>query len=176
MKKIISLVLAVAMMFALAGVASAATLTNGNQSTQLGDTGALPVTVTVAVDEAPSYYVTVAWDELNFTYNYGAWNPQNRQYEAGAWAGSKNSATVSVTNKSNVGLWYTAVLTDTTNASGAVATLSDAATLEGGVQLPNDGVAKTFTVNVSDPTSVSDANGVEVGKLTVTILASDPTL
>lgn len=100
MKKIISLVLALAMMLALSVTAFAATNNGGASS--------IEVTGTYAAGQSAAKLISVdiTWDTMSFTYtgaNAGVWNPQTHSYDgtANATWGDKTAATITVKNHSN---------------------------------------------------------------------------
>lgn len=181
MKKIISVLLAVALIAAMSVTVFAATPA-AQTIQELSGTATGQVDVKIAKnaeqDITKVYYVDVTWDSLDFTYTFNksktnTWQPGSHTYteEGNANANwDKTSATVTVTNHSNAAVVVSAAaptamngvsvaVTDPVNLPSAVGKATDAADLKG-----------TFTVSVSGvPTVESDFT---IGNVTLTI--SDP--
>jgi len=113
MKKIISMILAVAMMFALAVVASAEPNATFDGD---GSTSAIPVTVTV-IEEAPTYDVDITWPAMSFEYKLTGWN--GTAYQSGTWT-SGTTKSVSVQNNSSVSVYVMGTLDNGTGAENVV--------------------------------------------------------
>ncbi|MBQ3003015.1 MAG: hypothetical protein IJD82_04730 [Clostridia bacterium] len=127
-------------------------------------------TVTPAV-----YSVDIQWTGMTFTYSQEdtrVWNAANHTYETvseGAW--DKTTATVTVTNHSNVEVEVNVAYTPIEN-TGVVGTLTDAsAVLNAGVEGDYEGASSataTLTISGTPQNSVT-AEGIKVGTLKVTL-------
>ena len=111
MKKFVSLILALVLVFSLTVSASAETYTTGNDNKVVTIKKDVP-------DKATVYYVIVNWGTLDFTYTYTSqtWIPERHVYEAGEnseW--NQESTTITVTNHSNAVVQVDAFLS---NADG----------------------------------------------------------
>ncbi|MBP3313800.1 MAG: hypothetical protein J6K84_03990 [Oscillospiraceae bacterium] len=180
MKKILSIVLAVSMLFALALNAGAAVGSTNLDAGISGETSK-PVKVTVNGVEVSStiYYVVVEWDSLNFTYDFDeagrVWDPEqhediitegNAGWEVDTANGQDSIANgvkgdITVINHSNAAVQYSAELAVGTDLGGVSVALSgdDAKTLTSGVGLTFATADKgTFAVEVTGaPTAKVEA-------------------
>ena len=149
MKKVLSVVLAIAMMSALAIPAFAAVTTQGDLSKEIG----VKVVLTDAKDtDTKIYSADIAWDDLTFTYTYTdklQWNPANHKYEtvvanAEATKWDKTEAKVTVTNHSNDAINVTAAVAAATALDGVTADCDTktAATIAAGVEDQYDAASK----------------------------------
>lgn len=111
MKKIIALVLAVALIMSMGIAAFAAELDNGTKD--------VTATYTKGTASDVIYSVDVTWGSMEFNYTapaQGTWNPESHSYDdaetAGRWSYETDANKITVTNHSNsevtVGLSYTA--------------------------------------------------------------------
>ena len=126
MKKIISLILALALVMSMSVTAFAA----DNTATNTGVEGT-PITVTGKYNAGGSAATTVSvditWDDMTFTYtgaSEGTWNPESHSYTGsteGGW--SKNTATITVVNHSNAAV--NATLSFTATATGVTGTFTE---------------------------------------------------
>ena len=108
MKRIVSLIMAVALMAVLCvGANAAPTILTDTQKTGTGN-----VYVKVS-NAAKKYHVVVTWDDLTFTYSKGIWDPSTLKYGEGSWSGE---GTVSVENRSNAAITYSATYAADANA------------------------------------------------------------
>ncbi len=169
MKKIISMILAVAMMFALAVFAMAAGSSDTLNDTETS-TGALDVSVTV-VPAAKSYNITVTWDnDLDFEYRFGNWTTGNtNDYAAGTWSHTKTNVTVQ--NNSNAEIWYKATYA-TVTVDGV--TLSMSGNPTGNLEACTRGAAGVtgqFAIDVTGnpQTNTASNHTYDAGDLVVTI-------
>ena len=97
MKKVLSFVLALAMLLSLPAIAFAE-VNNG--------TSATTITVNGTYAPAKKISVTVSWENMDFTYTASGWDPDTHQYTgSGAW--STDTKTITVTNHSNVAVTAT---------------------------------------------------------------------
>ena len=105
MKKIMSLILALALMMSLAIPAFAATNEGGNTSIDVKAqyTGETTTTDTISVN--------IAWGAMEFTYHVGStkvWDAGTHTYtttsDAGTWSAKQDTNVVTITNHSNVGV------------------------------------------------------------------------
>ena len=142
MKKIVSLFLALALVFSLTISASAAissaNIDNNSDPKETSEVVKVNVVAPVSSDEI--YYVVVKWDSMDFTYkfaNQGTWNPQTHAYDSAKESGWYNGETkldgnpdpvnIKVYNHSNVALNTTVKIDGSNSAtvvSGVDATLS----------------------------------------------------
>ena len=171
MKKLLSMILAVAMMFALAVTVFAensATLdANENNSKDM------PVTITVTSDLTKVYSVKVDWN-LTFTYAFGAWSPdfQNPGYNGNGWGNQTGS--IKITNASNDAVTYSLGDFSASNGYEAVTMVySEAsATIESADDNDGTGTVHEKTVTVTPggkPTSLTAVNSAQMGTVKVTI-------
>lgn len=163
MKKVLALILALVMVFAMSTVAFA--------DSALGDK-TQPVTVSVVKED--TYSFTVAWDNPTFTYTLGEWDGDS--YAEGTWDDSKNSSTITVTNNSNVGIVVSAAYVENEeikNKTGITATLTgerqELASAFGADTAPKATftLALTATGNVNETTTEAT-----LGTITLTISAA----
>lgn len=172
MKKIISLILALALVMSLSVTAFAAEgITNGGTDTS-DVKGTYSSTATVTV-----YSVDITWEGLSFTYNgefEGTWNPETHEYENGTAAGwAAGNGTITVTNHSNTAITATPSYTakdgfESAGMNFSVAAL-EVATADNGVDgAAGSAVTGTITVTPSGslPEGTADAT---IGTITITI-------
>ena len=128
MKKMLSLILAIVMMFALAvGASAEEPSVSTSQDVQEVASGTYGKDVDIVIKNvagaaAAVYYVTIDWNPLTFTYDYAeeakeVYNPlthSSRPVPAGTagWVNNYTSAYVTVTNHSNVAVDVSASLKD----------------------------------------------------------------
>lgn len=172
MKKILSLILALAMIMSLSVTAFAAEgITNGDTDTaDVKGTYSSEVTVTV-------YSVDISWEGLSFTYNgafEGNWDPKTHEYENSTAAGwAAGNGTITVTNHSNTAITatpsYKAVAGyETAGVSFSTAAL-EVATADNGVD-GAAGSAVTETIVVTPTGSLPEGtDDVTIGTITITI-------
>ena len=145
MKKILSIILALAMALSMSVTAFAAT-NDGTSGTDITVNGTY--TPGTAADEKIS--VDIVWEAMNFTYtapSQGTWNPATHAYEGateGGW--SDNTPAITVTNHSNVAV--NATLGFTASVTGVVGTFTEAS------GTANDGVLELAT---AEGTEVANA-------------------
>lgn len=185
MKKFLALILALTMVFSLAGVAFAEDVAGNNVDATGAGSENNPVTVTVAA-VSTVYYVEINWDSLSFAYTASAtWDPTtHKYYDEGKL---KESANITVINHSNAQVWSTASLEEG-QGRGFTATLENAAfELERAdvcaLGNPNDADSAQHVVKVSgqpdvdflkDLANASPDLSVTVGTVTVTISPTAP--
>lgn len=172
MKKILSLILALAMIMSLSVTAFAAEgVTNGGTDTaDVKGTYSSEATVTV-------YSVDIAWEGLSFTYNgafEGNWNPKTHEYENATAAGwAAGNGTITVTNHSNTAITATPSYSPATGYESAGVSFSTAAlqvaTADNGVD-GAAGTAVTGTITVTPTGSLPEGTeDVTIGTITITI-------
>lgn len=177
MKKILSSLIAFAMVLSMSATAFAA---GGSVTGQGIGNQTVGVTARYAASASTEtvYSVDITWGNMIFTYSESGvrtWNPENHTYTAnksGGW--DKTTADITVTNHSNadvtVKLTYTA---DTANGNtGVTCTLSNAGgILAAGTEgKPDEAEQIISTLMISGaPNSNVTAAGVRVGTITVTI-------
>ena len=177
MKKVLSVVLAIAMMSALAIPAFAADIE------AVDDSKAQDITLTVANTDEESdvvvYSVDVAWGQVAFTYNITTtydWNPATHEYNANpsyeyAWAGEGNTGVITVTNHTNKALTASAA-SEVKNASAFTVSCGQAASLATAVntevaKAPTDTIS--YTVNAPETKPTAEASATVIATITVTI-------
>lgn len=121
------------------------------------------------------YSVDISWSSMIFTYTESStknWNASNHSYETesqGAW--DKTTATVTVTNHSNVSVNVSTNYTST-GATGITGVLNNGtAALDAGIEGDYAGAdTHTATLTISGtPSSAITADGVKIGTVKVTI-------
>ena len=172
MKKILSIILALAMALSMSVTAFAAT-NDGTSGTDITVNGTY--TPGTAADEKIS--VDIVWEAMNFTYtapSQGTWNPATHAYEGateGGW--SDNTPSITVKNHSNVAV--NATLDFTADVAGVIGTFTEAsgtandkvlelATAEG----TEVSAAPTATANFGISGAAIDADKT-LGTITVTV-------
>ena len=194
MKKTLSILLSIVLMFALAIPVFAA------EETSVTDLPANPapnhdVTATYTPGQNVSggtvYHVTVAWDiQSDLTYTQGnttyTWNTDSTKYEKGEpaedkWSG-KATVTITVTNRSNAAItatpsWQAAAGIDVTCDEGTAVNVPSAATgtdlTAAEPMVQGEAKSDTITATVNTPTGGSiSANNAVVGTITVNIAAN----
>lgn len=190
MKKIITLALAVLMIFAMSVSAFADDyLGNWDSANDAADattneTGAQNVTITLndqAEDPAKVYYVQVLWESLAFTYTFASnavWNPENHQYEVdgnaanGTWS---DAATVTMKNHSNDIVNVTVSQEDANTSDAVTIVLSTEDAQDIAAAVPGTRYEDASAVNVTiQPQGVPDVNtqdGTVIGTVKVTFAA-----
>lgn len=172
MKKIISLILALAMVMSLSVTAFAAEgVTNGGTDTS-DVKGTYSSTATVTV-----YSVDIAWEGLSFTYNgafEGNWNPETHEYEDATAAGwAAGNGTITVTNHSNTAITATPSYTAKDGYESAGVSFSNdalnVATADNGID-GAAGTAVTGTITVTPTGSLPEGTkDAVIGTITITI-------
>ncbi len=176
MRKLLSVLLAVAMICALAITANADTL-DATTTTASKDVNA---TYVEGAKAGTVYSVDVAWGDMQFTYtdrSEGVWNPATHTYDnktEAAWApAAADSGNITVTNHSNaavgVAFAYTPAEGSTVTAAFDNATATLAAAVENDVEN-----APKATVNLSITGGTISATG-KIGTVTVTLDATEET-
>lgn len=189
MKKFLALILALVMVFSLAGVAFAEDVAGNNVDTSTGAGTENNDVVVKVTASAKVYYVEINWEPLEFTYSGEAkWEPTSHSYDRTGLGFTDDEAVITVINHSNAPIWSTAKLENVDTTSGFSATLDVteldlvSADTDGYINTAN-APAKTHTVTVNgEPTDAFLADvaagltpSVTIGKVTVTISATDPT-
>ena len=174
MKKIVTLILTIILIMSISVPAFATEAMD-----TVGQNGAKDINVTAKYDsstEMPNVYsVDIEWSSMTFTYTQKdtkTWNAADHSYNTsseGAW--DKTTATITVTNHSNVAVntnvAYTAV-----EETGITGTVTDAASvLDAGVEGNYDGAdSHTATLTISGtPNDTVTSDGITVGTIKVTI-------
>ena len=163
MKKIVSILLVLAMMSALCITVFAAELSSGVTGDKTG-------TVSVSVNKNPAatdvYDVTIEWNTLAFTYNATAWNSESGAY-TGTWANGGTS-TIDITNKSNAAVAVSASINgeNAATVNGVTATLTNNSFSLASAAAA--GAPTTGSVNIA-VTGAPKADSITVGTITVEI-------
>lgn len=169
MKKILSLILAVALVMAVGATAYAATISTGNQSIDV------EAKYQDSITTATVYSVDVTWGAMQFTYSESGamtWNPADHTYTdntTAAWTASGN--TVTVTNHSNAAVTASfefAALEDYDTVTGSFDIASE--TLEAGVVDGYDSADNvTSTLSLAGTLAETVTDYTRVGTITVEI-------
>ncbi len=150
MKKLLSIVLALALVFTFAVSAFAATdkpvPSSENQIVQLEVT-----------ESGTIYNVDIEWGNMKFTYNLGAWNPGTHKYDgAGSWVVDAGQAAI-VEDEATVGVQSPITVTNHSNAP-VDAALSLAGYDDGAVTgVTDDLTVKTMNLVAAPEHSAQDA-------------------
>lgn len=174
MKKFLSLALVLVMALTLSVSVFAGTTTlNDTDPTTTGD---LPVKVTTTISTPDVYSVDVEWETLSFTYNATkTWQPADHSYAySGTWADDRNTATVTVTNHSNVAVEIDATITNATAVAGISVDMTNKGAgidLNAGVEgHPETADAKVFTVEATaTPANIEVVTEAIVANVKVTL-------
>ena len=174
MKKILSLLLATALVMSMSLSALAAEMKD-----TVGQNGEKEISVTAKYDsstEIPNVYsVDISWTSMTFTYtekDTKTWNAADHSYKTateGAW--DKTTATITVTNHSNVAV-KTNVVYSAVEGTGVSGTMTDAAAaLNAGVEGNYSGAdTHTATLTISGtPNKMVTSDGITVGTIKITI-------
>lgn len=172
MKKLVTLVLALALVLSIGTTALADTVTDVDETRTIDVTAKYTSSTTTGT----VYYVQIDWDPMTFTYTEKkteTWEPTNHSYSTsatGSW--DRTSSEVTVTNHSNVdvdvAMSYAAKATDigvTATLTGGNKTLSAG---EVGGYKTADSVTGTLTIT-GTPNSKVTATGITMGTITITI-------
>lgn len=166
MKKIITLLMALAMVMSLSVTAFAS---------DLGGSKDVTAKYEQTEDEKPVYNVDLNWGDLTFTYTETVekeWNPETHTYDTtttGSW--DKTETTITVTNHSNVSVDVSMSVTPVDGTGVDVSLTGGNATLAAGEVGNVSGAASvTGTIKVSGkPNSTVTEDGIKVASITVTI-------
>ena len=166
MKRIITLLMVLAMVMSLSITALAS---------DLGESKDVTAKFEKNESEQPIYNVDLNWGNLTFTYTETVekvWNPDTHTYDTtttGSW--DKTESTVTVTNHSNVSVAVSMSVTPAQGTGVDVSLTGGNATLAAGEVGNVDGAASvTGTVKVSGkPNSTVTEDGIKVASITVTI-------
>ena len=166
MKRIITLLMVLAMVMSLSITALAS---------DLGESKDVTAKYEKNESEQPIYNVDLNWGNLTFTYTETVekvWNPDTHTYDTtttGSW--DKTESTVTVTNHSNVSVAVSMSVTPAPGTGEDVSLTGGNATLAAGEVGNVDGAASvTGTVKVSGkPNSTVTEDGIKVASITVTI-------
>lgn len=170
MKKLLVLSLAIVMMFAMATTCFAATL-NAAGST----TSDVKVTYNSGSAAPATYAVDVAWGDLTFEYAQSAqeWDATNHvEKDSGTSDWTQKTATITVTNHSNVAVKSTISYEAGTASGTASFTLTDGEVTTLAAATPSNQATQTATLTASG-VPAAGANETTVGTVTVTIAAAD---
>ncbi len=186
MKKIIAVFVAVVMLASLCSVSAFAadpqshwvdSETGTPEADFNGNSVNADVTITVDGELVHVYAVDITYEDLSFTYSSGSkWDPVQHQYVPGSpatWL--PNEKTVTITNHSDLPVWYSASKADVDQTYGpldvvfngtesAVAPTEIAKCEVNGT--PNTG---SFKVSVTGTPEVAEIKDVVISKVTVTI-------
>ena len=166
MKKIITLLMALAMVMSLSVTAFASDLGGSKDVTAKYEQNE---------SEQPIYNVDLNWGDLTFTYTETTtkvWNPDTHTYDTtttGSW--DKTESSITVTNHSNVSVDVSMSVTPVGGTGVNVTLIGGSSTLAAGEVDTVDGAASvTGTVKISGkPNSTVTEAGIKVASITVTI-------
>lgn len=173
MKKLFSLVLALALLLSLSVPAFAAEITpNGNNAS--ADVNG---TYVAGAESDIVYSVDIAWEGLNFTYtdsSKGTWNPTNHAYENGTAASWSGTGNITVTNHSNDGIVVIpAYMQEEAYKDASMnfdATALTVASADNGEGEEGAGAAKSGTITVTPTGSLpAGTSETKIGTITLTI-------
>ena len=167
MKKILAALLVLAMLVCISIPAFAA-----ENSATLSALGTQTIDVNaVFVDRGEDVYnhvysVDVEWDDMTFTYstlkNVYTWNPEDLDWDnapvAAGW--DKANATITVTNRSSLGIIVAADATNDFVVAGA-------GNVESAIVEEGENAAQTLTLTVTPPSTIAD--DIEDASVTLTI-------
>lgn len=166
MKKVLSIVLAIAMIATMSVVSFAAA---GSKELDALGTAEVPVAATYAQGgRIDTYKVTVAWDD--FTYSFGStetWNPSTHNWDLTAGAGEWTipAKNITVTNDSSLD-----VLASAAYAGEGTMDFGEAVTVNAWTDASVAGTATlSATWEPADGYTIQDAT--DLGTITVTIAA-----
>ena len=173
MRKIFSVLLVLGMLLTMSFTAFAA------DPETVGKNGSKEIDVTAKYESSTTtpevYSVDISWSSMTFTYTESGtktWNAADHSYDAstqGAW--DKTTATITVTNHSNVSVDLAVTYTPA-NDTGITGTLANGtATLDAGVEGNYAGAdSHTATLTISGtPNNTITSDGVKIGTVKVTI-------
>lgn len=172
MKKIISLILALAMVMSLSITAFAAAVVSNGGTDSADVKGTYSSTATVTV-----YSVDISWSGLEFTYNgayEGEWDPGTHSDNDGTAAGwAEGKGTITVTNHSNTGITAVPTYKAATGYESASMNFSTnslaVATADNGVD-GEAGTAVIGTITVTPTGTLPEGtSGAVIGTITITI-------
>ncbi len=156
MKKLLSIILALVLVFSFSLAAFAA-----YQTDSLTGAGTKNQTLYMRVDVASNTYkVDIAWKSLEFKYTYGSWNTTNHDYTGGQWNTDTTNGQSAVTN----GIKSPVTVTNHSNAAVKYS-LSTSASSSNGVTIAVSPTSATTISAVSEggsATSNSSAAYVQV--------------
>lgn len=166
MKRIITLLMALAMVMSLSVTAFAS---------DLGESKDVTAKYEQNESEQPIYNVDLNWGDLTFTYTETTtkvWNPDTHTYDTtttGSW--DKTESSITVTNHSNVSVDVSMSVTPVGGTGVNVTLIGGSSTLAAGEVDNVDGAASvTGTVKISGkPNSTVTEAGIKVASITVTI-------
>jgi len=184
MKKILTICLALAMMFALSvnvfAADSQVTLDNSDKSHEL------PVTVKINTQYKDVYSVDLKWQSLDFTHwTVYDWNSSSLEYEVDThyWSGTyAGKALITITNHSSRNITVTAAYTTEPDTKDVTVDLyvsngtcdedPDATTLTQTVLKPADSTvdSKFYTVAVTgEPDGTVSTDPIQIATVTITV-------
>lgn len=176
MKKILSVVLALGMLAAIAVTASAAN-TEENPMTDITNYSTKAVTVTLDDSDADTVYrVDVTWADTDFTYELAGgatWDPATHTYSTVTGAWETTTSDIKVTNHSNadVNVGFAYQQTDT-GITGSFSKTS--AALDTGVGLTFAGAdndTSTFTIGGTPTNGTGGQTTWTAGTIKVTLVS-----
>ena len=174
MKKILTVILSVAMLYVTAICASAE-----NPITTAGgtDSAAVKATYTPGGTSPSVFSVDIVWGSMEFTYtgeSAGTWNPKNHSYDgkkAAAWSCADGENVIKVTNHSNSETTAVMEYTPETEYGGISGTFSDSEImLESAVgteveNAPSGSSKLTLSGELSDKSALSKSIGTVTVKI-----------
>ena len=172
MKKIIAIILALALVMSLSITAFAADLNEGAK------TGDVTVNYTKGKDGGTIYRVDVIWGSMEFSYTSeakGVWNPETHKYDEAApakWECAKDANKIAVTNHSNTKVTVSLTYNQAESYSDVKGTFDvPSLTLESaeGTTFEKAPAASAFLTLSGDLDEGVEKTTVTVGTITVTL-------
>lgn len=181
MKKILSIFLAVLMLAGLCAVTAFADFvgsdaTGAEADAYKGGTSTGDVTISVTGDPIHKYAVDVTFEELVFTYSTGStWDTVEHQYKVTGDAAWSPAKTVTLSNHSDLSVWYSAAVGTVSTEYGEIFVKfndtedSIASTEIAKCEVGGPATTASFTVGLEGAPEVGQITNKVIGTVTVTI-------
>lgn len=169
MKKLLVVVLALALLCAMPLNASAITVGNGGS-----DSANVKGTYVPGGTSSAVYSVDITWGSMEFTYtaaSEGTWNPQTHAYDSAtpaAWSFATGANEITVTNHSNAQVTATFKYTPDAAFSAVKGTFSEESVVVESAVNTTYATAPAKTVTLTLEGAITESNN-NIGTVTVTI-------